>query len=131
VSGVSGVLAIVLIAVAAPVLAAAGLLLYLRARAVGDIRLELRSWPFVIAACAADVVGYWLIGFTAGAAVSAVIGLAGVWLWWDSWRKNRRRKRAPGLAGYKARAAIASLVRRSREAARPRPVLRPVPGGAR
>jgi hypothetical protein len=51
---------------------------------------------------------------------------------WLLWRRRRRdRRRAPGLAGYKARAALAKLARRARDAARPRPVLRPVPGGAR
>ena len=51
-----------------------------------------------------------------------------VFLWWLS---RRRRRRAPKPAGYKARALIAAIVRKAREAARPRPVLRPVPGGAR
>lgn len=46
-------------------------------------------------------------------------------------RWRRRRKRAPKSAGYKARALIAAIVRRAREAAHPRPVLIPVPGGVR
>ena len=46
------------------------------------------------------------------------------------WRR-RKRKRALRQLGAKSRAAIAALVRRAREAAAPRPVLRPVPGGAR
>ena len=51
---------------------------------------------------------------------------------WDWWRKGRKRKRNTlGMIGYKARAALAALVRKAREAAKPRPVLRPVPGGAR
>ncbi|HXJ24450.1 MAG TPA: hypothetical protein VNH17_02060 [Streptosporangiaceae bacterium] len=72
------------------------------------------------------------IGFASGggwpwmAADLANAGLAAV-LWWLS---RRRRKRAPRAYGAKSRALVEALVRRAREAARPRPVLRPVPGGA-
>lgn len=55
----------------------------------------------------------------------AVIG----WLVW-SWLKPRRKYIAK-LAGAKSRALVAALVRRAREAAKPRPVLRPQPGGPR
>lgn len=64
------------------------------------------------------------IAYTAGCALSA---LAAVAYWW--W-KRRRRDRAPRLLGEKSRALIAALVAKVRESARPRPVLRPVPGGA-
>lgn len=68
----------------------------------------------------------------AGAWAEAIFSAAvGVWLLWHWWRGRRRRDRAPKLAGYKARAAIAALVAKVRESARPRPVLRPQPGGAR
>lgn len=50
---------------------------------------------------------------------------------WDWWRRGGRRKRAPGLAGYKARAALARLGRRARQAGRRRPALRPALGGTR
>ena len=51
----------------------------------------------------------------------AVIGM--VWLWW----RRHKRKRAPRAYGAKTRALLARLVKKSREAAQPRPVLRPVP----
>lgn len=60
-----------------------------------------------------------------GGGLNLLCALA-VW-WW----KRRKRKRAAGLVGTKSRALVAALVRRAREAARPRPVLRPQPGGAR
>lgn len=50
------------------------------------------------------------------------------WLWW---RRRKRRKRARDALGAKSRALRDALVRRTREAAQPRPVLRPVPGGVR
>jgi hypothetical protein len=51
-------------------------------------------------------------------------------IWW--WRSRKRRKRRSALAalGAKSRALIAGLVRKARETARPRPVLRPVPAPA-
>ena len=52
----------------------------------------------------------------------------GAWLWW---RRRKRRDRAPHAYGAKSKARIAALVRKARQAARPRPVLRPVPGSAR
>ena len=49
-------------------------------------------------------------------------------LWWLS---RRRRKRSPKLAGAKSRALLAAVVAKMRESLKPRPVLRPAPGGAR
>jgi len=46
--------------------------------------------------------------------------------WW-----RRRRKRAPRSYGAKSRALLAAITRTMRERSRPRPVLRPSPGGAR
>jgi hypothetical protein len=64
--------------------------------------------------------------------VWAVIGgvhmAIGVWIWWNLRRKDR--KRALEALGAKSLARLAALVRKQREAARPRPVLRPAPGGA-
>ncbi len=51
-----------------------------------------------------------------------------VWLYW---RHRRKRDRAPRAYGFKSRARIAALAAKAREAARPRPVLRPVPQGSR
>lgn len=63
----------------------------------------------------------WSLASFACAAVLA-------WLWWH---RRKRRKRARGALGAKSRALRDALVRRTREAAQPRPVLRPVPGGVR
>ena len=84
--------------------------------------------------------GWW----AASAGVEVAISLsAGLWLpaacaggnllvaavfWW--WRRKKRRS-VTVLLGEKSRLLRAALVRRMRESARPRPVLRPVPGGAR
>jgi len=66
----------------------------------------------------------WGMASCEGASLAA--GIA-AWLWW----RHRRRNRAPKTYGAKTKAIIAAMVRRAREAAQPRPVLRPVPGGAR
>lgn len=68
----------------------------------------LRDWP-------------WLTG----SAASLLVALAIRW-----WRSSKRR-RAAALLGAKSRALRDTIVRRAREAAQPRPVLRPLPGGAR
>lgn len=60
-----------------------------------------------------------------GSAVSLAVALA-VW-----WYHRPGSKRTGGLIGAKLRALRDALVRKMREAARPRPVLRPLPGGAR
>jgi hypothetical protein len=60
-------------------------------------------------------------------AVGVVQLVFGAVMWWLS---RRKRKRSAKLAGAKARALVASLVRSMRERAVPRPVLRPVPGGS-
>jgi hypothetical protein len=52
------------------------------------------------------------------------------WLAWLLWRGRRRGKRAPRAYGAKSRARLAALVRRAREAARPRPAPRLRPDGA-
>lgn len=90
-------------------------------------RFDRIAWPWFTAAGADTVIdaaaALWLC-----AAISAVqVGIA-LAIWW--WRK-RRRDRAPKLAGAKSRALLAAIVRKAREAAKPRPVLRPVPGGVR
>lgn len=61
------------------------------------------------------------------AAISAAYLTGALAFWW--WR--RRRDRMKAALGAKSRALRDALVRRAREAARPRPVLRPSPGGAR
>jgi hypothetical protein len=47
------------------------------------------------------------------------------------WFNRRRRDKAKALLGAKSKALRDALVRKQRELARPRPVLRPAPGGAR
>jgi len=76
-----------------------------------------------MAAVVANIIWRQWVAAIAAAVVLAVILLI---LW-----RTRRRRRAPRAYGYKARALIAALARKAREAARPRPALRPVPGGAR
>lgn len=61
---------------------------------------------------------------------TAVCAVANGVMWWNS-RNRRRRKRAAALIGAKSRAVRDALVRKVRERATPRRVLRPVPGGAR
>ena len=87
-------------------------------RQAGDVLLAAGS---LIAGVADAADGDW-----PGSAFSfAIVALLG----WDWWRRNR--KRSPRSYGAKARALLAALVRKAREAAKPRPVLRPAPGGVR
>jgi hypothetical protein len=87
---------------------------------------EQRAWGLLLAGNALGAVAQfdrhsWLL--CAANAVCAVVCA------WKLWRGRRRRKRAPRAYGAKSRALIARLVRKAREAARRRPVLRPVPQG--
>jgi hypothetical protein len=83
------------------------------------------------------------IAFTAGNAAGAawavvtgntlwtvISGLGAVICAWDWWRRRKRRDPAARQFGAKSRLLVAALVERAREAAQPRRVLRPVPGGA-
>ena len=63
------------------------------------------------------------------AAFSVALAIFILWFWW--WLRRRRKDRAPLAIGAKTKAARDALVRKAREAAKPRPVLRPAPGGAR
>jgi len=74
----------------------------------------------------------WTVGTQAfisgwGTAVAAVNLVFGAVMWWLS---RRRRKRAPRAYGAKSRALLAAVVAKMREAAKPRPVFKPVPGRA-
>jgi O-antigen/teichoic acid export membrane protein len=75
----------------------------------------------------------WLMAGDWGlAALYGVIAVANAWSWWYGRRKRRkRRKRSVRAMGAKSLALLAELCRKARESARPRPMLRPVPGGAR
>jgi hypothetical protein len=83
------------------------------------------AWAITAAVC---VIGYGIAGEFVPAAISAFHVMLALVLWWLS---RRRRKRAPKLAGAKSRALLAAVVAKLRESLKPRPVLRPVPGGAR
>ena len=80
----------------------------------------------------------YAIGFTLFAAQDAlrqswlhfvVDGTFAAFYAWQWYRKDRRKVR--DVLGAKSRALRDALVRKAREVAKPRPVLRPVPGGAR
>ena len=63
------------------------------------------------------------------AVLDVVLGAVWAWLWWSE-RKRKRRDPAAKTLGAKSRLLVAAIVERAREAAKPKPVLRPVPGGA-
>lgn len=96
-----------------------------------------RRWPVGevaedVALLVANIVyaiGALLRGQWEGVEIS---GAAVVIIAWHIWRRHRReRKQAAELIGAKSRAIRDGLVRRMREVAKPGPVLRPSPGGAR
>jgi hypothetical protein len=82
----------------------------------------IRSW---LSGCVGGASGcIWAHDWSAwglGALISALVALA---IWW--WRRRKRRNVA-ALIGAKSRALRDAIVRKAREAARPRPVLRPAP----
>lgn len=80
----------------------------------------------VAALVVAVVSGEWLLAGVMGWFTGWV-----AWFLWRYWRRHRRGKRVLRVIGAKSWARLAAVVRKAREAARPRPVLRPAPGGAR
>lgn len=84
----------------------------------------------------------WAAGFSLWCATALMAGSPGLAVfygvlaalsalaWWHD-RRRRGRKRALRSLGAKSAALIAELCRKARESARPRQMLRPVPGGAR
>ena len=66
--------------------------------------------------------GDWV--FSGIAAANAIFA---AYLWWRY--RNKQRKRAPRAYGAKSRALIGKLIRKTRETAKPRPVLHPAPQG--
>lgn len=107
-------------AVASPPVASFGWHMLLRSSVAAFLGgwLAASAGGIIVGSIERDV--YW----GSGSAVSCVICVAA---WW--WRKRRGRKRAPRAYGAKSRALLAALVRKAREAGKPRPSLRPVPGG--
>jgi hypothetical protein len=70
--------------------------------------------------------GYAAEGDSWDAAFYALLAVLFAWIWW----RRRRRDRAPRSYGAKTRALLAAVVAKLRETLKPRPVLRPAPGGA-
>jgi hypothetical protein len=96
-------------------------------------RLE-RGWEYGWALCAlldgclaagCVLQSQWPLAawFTLGAAACA-------WSWRKHHRRHRRKRKIAAMLGAKSRALRDAIVRRAREAAVPRRVLSPVPGGA-
>ena len=97
------------------------------------------SWHYLLRKSLRAFFAGWLSAAVAGVALgalhgdwvwaggNAVTGLAAVVAWWLY--RRRGRKKAPRAYGAKSRALLAALVRKAREATKPRPVLRPVPQG--
>lgn len=83
------------------------------------------DWIAIAIVCTAVLVleRSWLPA--AGSGVSLIAAIA---VWW--WRRRKRRKVA-ALIGAKSKALRDALVRKVRESARPRPVFKPQPQGAR
>ena len=94
---------------------------------------EAASWPDENALWAAGF-GMWALSFALDGQwpLAPFFGFmaAGNLAIWLGRRHSRRRRRTLRELGAKSRARLAALVRRAREAAKPRPVLRPQPGGA-
>ena len=81
--------------------------------------------------CAANVLGIAVRASGGMWGSVAVYGIAAGFCAWMAWRRRRKdRRRAASLLGAKSRALRAAIVKRAREAARPRTVLRPSLKGA-
>jgi hypothetical protein len=80
---------------------------------IGDVLMAAGSFLYHV----------WTMG---GVFVAAAVVVA-----WKLWRHRKDRDRVPRAYGAKSRALLATLARRAREASKPRPAFRPVPGGAR
>jgi len=76
-----------------------------------------------MASCAGQIV----LDLLDGAWYVLPIPVLGFVVFYCLYRRRPRRKRAPRAYGLKSRERIAALVRKVREAIKPRPVLRPVP----
>ena len=92
--------------------------------------LRHRSWNFYggwMSSAIGGAIGWALSGSWGLVALDAANALLAVFLWWLS---RRRKRRAPRAYGVKTKLLIAAMVARMREALKPRPALRPAPGGA-
>jgi hypothetical protein len=117
------ILAGVAIDVVLPPLWATGMTLIMTRRHVwSSLRLPM-YWGTVSVGCLIGAVSErnWPAAIVSAAQILVV---AAIW-----WNRRRKRKGSPLALGAKGRALRARLVQTLRERARPRPVLRPVPGG--
>jgi len=73
-----------------------------------------------VAVAATSLAKHDMASFLILAACAVINGI----MWWN-FRKRRKKKKAAALAGAKSRARIEKLVRKVREKAQPRPVLKP------
>lgn len=95
--------------------------------AFGRIVFRVAQWELLWAVIGAIGAILLLLSGLPWASVAAAVNCAiGLFLYW--WNR-RRRGRVRAWAGEKWRHLRDALVRRQREAVRPRPVLRPVPQG--
>jgi hypothetical protein len=94
-------------------------------------RARAECWLAVVfGAASASGLGWALLVHNhAMAAWTGCCLVCSIWSW-IHWNRKRRKRGALAAMGAKSRALVAALVRKVRESATPRPVLRPVPGGA-
>lgn len=95
----------------------------------GDPRpaMECAGWALFVIADILYAVGDLMRQRWGAVAWDLILATYFAWLLWRRWRKHR--KTVAALLGAKSRALRDALVRRQREVARSRPVLRPVPQG--
>ncbi len=87
-----------------------------------------RTWFYLMWATSAGVIA--VVALVAADWRTSAIAAANLAVALACWGLSRRRKRrAPRACGTKARALLAAVVAKMRETLRPRPVLRPQPGG--
>lgn len=88
-------------------------------------------WGFLAISQAGTAALFAMDGAWPGSALFAFLAVLSAWWWHQERRKRKRHRRGIRALGAKSRALRAKLVATMRERARPRPVLRPAPGGAR
>jgi O-antigen/teichoic acid export membrane protein len=106
----------------------AGIACFMRSVSRGDPALSHTSDGLLVVGYTLSAIWSAASGDVAGAVFGSFLAALFAWLWW---RNRRRRDRAPRSIGDKTRRIIAALVAKVREAAKPRPALRPAPGGTR
>ncbi len=98
-------------------------------RGVTTWRSALRPWfGRWLAACFGVEISAAVVWYAPEAGIGLALAAGAIALWW--WLRRKRRDPAARSFGAKSRARIAALVRKAREVAKPKPSLRPAPGGA-